>query len=47
MACHDVRRLFRWEVEGSDKLKEGLVQWRRATSGANTCEDTDSYLSSL
>ena len=26
MACHDVRRLFRWEVEGSDELKEGLVQ---------------------
>ena len=32
MACHDVRRLFRWEVEGSDELKEGLVQrLRRAT----------------
>ena len=32
MACHDVRRLFRWEVEGSDDLKEGLVQrLRRAT----------------
>ena len=26
MACHEARRLFRWEVEGSDELKEGLVQ---------------------
>ena len=32
MACHEARRLFRWEVEGSDELKEGLVQrQRRAT----------------
>ena len=32
MVCHDACRLFRWEVEGSDELKENLVQrLRRAT----------------
>ena len=32
MVCHEARRLFRWEVEGFDELKEGLVQrLRRAT----------------
>ena len=32
MACHEARRFFSWEVEGSDELKEGLVQrLRRAT----------------
>ena len=27
MVCHEARRLFCWEVEGSDELKENLVQW--------------------
>ena len=32
MVCHEARRLFCWEVEGSDELKKNLVQWlRRAT----------------
>ena len=32
MVCHEARRLLRWEVEVSDELKKGLVQWlRRAT----------------
>ena len=32
MVCHEARRLFCWEVEVSDELKENLVQrLRRAT----------------
>ena len=27
MVCHEARRLFCWEVEGSDELKENLVRW--------------------
>ena len=32
MVCHEARRLFCWEVEVSDELKENLLQrLRRAT----------------